>query len=657
MRHPITPATGRLLATGVCLLLAAPVLALVNPQLQPMHLVERYRATVGAVVTSADYEKGTVALRVTTLCAGTFEPKEITIAVPEVDVTEPSLFDDVEDGAAVVACIGRKRRRHERDVLVYAGKGWHRAEIADAARPAAWRWTEAVGDDMVGTFNGAAGQLVALMGDIAAGRAFFPPRPFVRFRKERIVGTFEGGVRGVALYDVNRDGRPDLYACCGKGDRLYLQTAPLVFQDATTRLGLDGVASPSCSVADVDADGRPDLLAGATVFRGTGDGFERTAALPPDAGRDLKGAAFVEVNGDGYPDVVVSREAGGLAVYLNPGPGAAAGAPFTDATEACGLDRPACGAGGTGFFAPGDWNRDGRTDLYYGVGKGLILVQDAAGRFAPVPHRIDFGYRVSGGGPGRTGGGGFAALWKPDRWDLVAAGDTHLTLVTNAGGTVRNVTGYGNETRVCQVAQLATLAADLNMDGRPDLLTVARMAGGRNSFHTNRGYGSFMLPELYADHEPFPGTWYGTGAGGAAAGDADGDGANDLLLGGADGRLRLAVSDTLAHRKPKPHPTWHERVLSRTRILTVRVTGRVGVVGALVTVTDAEGRVLGLRQVGGQVLTGCRGPDTVNVAVREPGPCRLTVRYADGHTRQWNVDLTKKPRVVLQAARSEGGAG
>ncbi len=655
MRQILIPAMSSLFATGVCLLLAAPASGLVDPQLQPMHLVQRYRATVGAEVTSADYEKGTVALRVTALCAGTFEPKDVTIAVPRVDVTEPSLFDDVEDGAAVVACIGRKRRRHERDVLLYAARSWHRAEILDAGDPSAWRWTEAVGDDMVGTFNGAAGQLVVLMGDIAAGRAFFPPRPFVRFRKERIVGTLEGGVRGVALYDVNRDGRPDLYACAEEGDRLYLQTGPLEFQDATERLGLAGVASPSCSFADGDADGRPDLLAGAVIFRGTDDGFERTAALPPGAGRDLKCAAFVEVNGDGYPDVVVSREAGGLAVYLNPGADAAADAPFADATKACGLGRPECGAGGTGFFAPGDWNGDHRTDLYYGVGKGLILVQDAAARFAPVEHSIDFGYRVPGADrPGLTGGACFAPLWKADRCDLVVAGDSHLTLVTNAAGGVRNVTGFGNETRVCQVSQLATLAEDFNMDGRPDLLTIGRTARARNAFHTNRGYGSYMLPALYADHDPFPGTWYGTGAGGAAAGDADGDGANDLLLGGADGRLRLAVSDTLAHREPEAHPTWHEAVLSRTRILTVRVTGRTGVLGAVITLTDAKGRTLARRRVGTRVLTGCRGPDTVNLAVRAPGPCRLTVRYADGHTRAWNLDLSEEPRTVVEAARGDG---
>jgi hypothetical protein len=78
-----------------------------------------------------------------------------------------------------------------------------------------------------------------------------------------------------------------------------------------------------------------------------------------------------------------------------------------------------------------------------------------------------------------------------------------------------------------------------------------------------------------------------------------------------------------------------------TGIFTAAVKGRTGVVGAMVRLTDASGRVVALRQIGSNVGTGCRGPDTVNLAVREPGVYSFTVRYSDGKEWKSSVDLSK----------------
>jgi len=636
------------------LVCAGAALGLVNPQLQPSHLVSRHKAVIGGEITQADSRKGVVVFRVTRVCMGEFAPREVTIRVPEAPAGEPSLLDDAAPGAVIVAYVGKTRKGREGDGLVYAGHQWHEVQMPDLAQPAAWKWADALGDDMAGTFNGAAEQLLAMMSDAADKRDFFPAYPAVKFKDDLNVAAFTGGpVRGVALYDIDGDGRPDVYACHESGGRAFIQVAPLKFEDRTAALGLAGVKGASCSFADVNGDGYPDLLAGGVIYLGAKAGFSRSDLLPASADRQVKCAAFVDASGDGYPDVVVSRVQGGLSLYLNPG---AKGGAFADATSAAGLDRPQCGAGETGFFAPGDFSGDGRVDLYYAVRKGLILVQDAKGGFSPLAHKIDFDYKTPGaGGPGLTGGGCFAPLWRPDTWDLVAAGDMHLTIVTSAGGTPVNVTRHANEVKVCRVSQLATLAEDLDMDGNVDLLTLVRDAGVKNIYHANRGYGSFMLPELY-DAEGFPGKAYAAGAWGAAAGDVDGDGATDLVLGGADGVLRIMLSDAFGHalRQPREHPTLMEQKLRQTRILTVRVAGPIGVLGADVRLADKAGRLVRRHVIGSQVLTGCRGPDTVNLAVREPGPHTLTVRFSDGLMRQWPVDLTNERRVVLVADRSRG---
>jgi hypothetical protein len=49
------------------------------------------------------------------------------------------------------------------------------------------------------------------------------------------------------------------------------------------------------------------------------------------------------------------------------------------------------------------------------------------------------------------------------------------------------------------------------------------------------------------------------------------------------------------------------------------------------------------------MLTGCRGPGAVNLAIRHPGPYRLAVRFFDGTTRNWPVELTEQRRVTIEA--------
>ncbi len=76
-------------------------------------------------------------------------------------------------------------------------------------------------------------------------------------------------------------------------------------------------------------------------------------------------------------------------------------------------------------------------------------------------------------------------------------------------------------------------------------------------------------------------------------------------------------------------------------LLSVTVQGNRGVCGAMVSLVDTAGTIVGRRVLGSQIVTGSSGPACVNLATRQPGKYVLEVRYADGLNRTQPVDLTQ----------------
>jgi len=90
-------------------------------------------------------------------------------------------------------------------------------------------------------------------------------------------------------------------------------TAQVRFADATERLGLDAINAQHAAFVDLDADGLPDLVVQRTrVFMnrpadGGGRRFEevRDTGLPELERGDV--TAFADVDGDGLPDAIIAR--------------------------------------------------------------------------------------------------------------------------------------------------------------------------------------------------------------------------------------------------------------------------------------------------------------------------------------------------------------
>lgn len=649
---------------SVTALSTSPVKAVINAGLQPYDLFKtRYSRALALEILEINANDSSLKCKVTKTIKGKPEAAgaiTLTFDASLSDVLESAIQDgDLKVGDPVAVFAGRKRAT--KDFMLYANSFY----LGKIQAPGQWTIDRtgqgAAGvngeqlNTLAGTWNGATPRLIDLLEDAAAGRDHFPKKAYVRFKEDILLDKLDGPVNAIAVFDLEGDGDEDIVACSDQGDRIYLQTDPMVFVNATERLAV-GSQSKSCAFADTNADGLNDFLAGSILYHGqfveNKFSFKKTDFLPQDLAVDLKTATFADLNGDGYADVLASGVGKGLRAFLNPG---GKGGPFTEATEQLGLAQADCGAGGDGFVTPGDWNGDGRIDLFYASGKGFLLLQDDSGKFSPKEHGVEFKFTT---GPedetGLTGAGVFMPILQNDRLDLVVPMEESWLVIANEEGEPRDVTRWGNEISEGSNHHLSTIGGDWNLDGHLDFFTVSRAENGHNRYIINRGYGSFMLAPVHKHYEHvFKGPSSERGGWSSSTGDLNDDGAPDLVVGNGHGELTLILNDTLEVRKPIEHPQREVEVLEKTHLLQVRVLGAKGVTNARLRLLDEAGRVIGRRDFGSNVSGGSCGSHRVTFAVRQPGICSLEVRYSDGLERKLKVDLSKEARVSLNVDRGD----
>jgi hypothetical protein len=294
------------------------------------------------------------------------------------------------------------------------------------------------------------------------------------------------GTRSVAVADVNGDGKLDLLVAnenAGAGNGtvgVLLGNGDGTFQ-SVVMYASGGLEALSVAVEDVNGDGKPDLLVSNScingphcangtvgVLLGNGDGTFQTAVSYDSGGANARSIAVADVNGDGKSDLLVANMyAGTVGVLLGNG----------DGTFKAAVNYGSGGMGATSV-AVGDLNGDGKPDLLVandciasaqcGSGTVGVLLGNGDGTFQAAVNYASGAKITWSGAIADVNGDGKPDLLLASVNCYASCQGTASVLLGNGDGTFQTAIDFGSG----GVAAVWVTVADVNGDGRPDLLVV-----------------------------------------------------------------------------------------------------------------------------------------------------------------------------------------
>ena len=473
---------------------------------------------------------------------------------------------------------------------------------------------------------------------------------------------------GLAIFDYNGDGRPDIFFTEGAelpslekrlpeyANRLYRNDGDMRFTDVTAAAGVAGVGyAMGAAAGDYDNDGHVDLFVAGVrrnqLLRNRGDGrFEDVTARAGIASGDWAVAAgWLDYDNDGLLDLFVvnyvqwspetnracrdevrdipifchPRTFQGLPnrLYRNRGDGT-----FEDVSARAGISAHV-GKGMSVAF--GDFDRDGRTDIFVtnDTVPNFLFHNNGDGTFTDVA--LPAGVSVPDTGRPVSAMGADVQDYDNDGWDdiLFAAltGETFpLFRSDRRGGFVETTQASGVAGLTVKASGWCAMAPDIDNDGWPDIFTANSHVNDRigdfeavawkqaNSLLMNDGRGRFTdataasgLGQSAAVHR------------GCGVADLDGDGRLDLVV------LSLGSTAEIWKNESAPENRW----------LNVRLVGtasnRDGI-GARVTVGNQTRTMSTARGYASSSHAGVHfglgsGPATVRIEIQWPSGTKQVV--------------------------------
>ncbi len=309
------------------------------------------------------------------------------------------------------------------------------------------------------------------------------------------IGKFSPGASAAVKADYNGDGKTDL---CIFGDyrvALLKNEGGLLSEEALP------ISSGARSAAwgDYDSNGKPDLLLATSsgaklLFNNVKQFLDRTADLPLGRYDDPRAVAWIDYDGDKRLDVLLADGFRGLRLYRNVIPkGQSATAPattqpaakplFVDVSDAVGLGAAGLCANAKGdCLTIADFNGDGRSDILYSAGTGMLLLNATRGFVLAKSSGIS--YRSGGVTPalGDYNRDGRADILVPQTGSCKLFrndGQGKFSDVTAASGDLANAIGTARSAAWC----------DFDKDSRLDILVGCLK--GPNRYFRSMGDGTF----------------------------------------------------------------------------------------------------------------------------------------------------------------------